>query len=202
MNRHHRLYLAGIFIISIILTSCGPRNLVVLVPDPNGSVGEVSVTNPAGSVRIHTANQFTEIKDRQSPPRTPEPMDQTEIHDIFAQALAIEPSQSVHFILYFKTDSTDLLPASAGMLSEIAATIRRQASKHISVVGHTDTMGDKAYNLALSRRRATTVKDRLVSMGIDEASLEVTSHGEENPIVNTADNVANAKNRRVEVVVH
>ena len=68
-------------------------------------------------------------------------------------------------------------------------------------MGHSDTLGDKAYNLALSMRRAMAVQKLLVEKGIDEAFIDTTSHGEENPLVKTADNVGNPKNRRVEVVV-
>jgi outer membrane protein OmpA-like peptidoglycan-associated protein len=87
------------------------------------------------------------------------------------------------------------------MLTDILSTIQARQSEHISVVGHSDTLGDKAYNLSLSMRRAAAVKQRLVQEGIDEAHIDITSHGEENPLVKTADNVSNPKNRRVEVVI-
>ncbi|MDX2454214.1 OmpA family protein, partial [Desulfosarcina sp.] len=67
--------------------------------------------------------------------------------------------------------------------------------------GHTDTLGDKAYNLDLSIRRALAVKQQLVDNGVDDTFMDVSSHGEEHPLVKTADNVGNAKNRRVEVIV-
>ena len=69
------------------------------------------------------------------------------------------------------------------------------------MVGHSDTQGDKAYNLDLSLRRAMAVKQQLVERGVDETFMDVSSHGEENPLIKTADNVANAQNRRVEVIV-
>ena len=87
------------------------------------------------------------------------------------------------------------------MLPDIIATIKTRRSEHISVVGHSDTLGDKTYNLDLSKRRALAVKKLLVKKGVDEAFIETTSHGEENPLIKTADNVGNPKNRRVEVVV-
>ena len=71
----------------------------------------------------------------------------------------------------------------------------------VSVIGHTDTVGNKAYNVALSMRRAQAVRKLLVDSGIADGMIDVSSHGEENLLIKTADNVANAQNRRVEVVV-
>ena len=71
----------------------------------------------------------------------------------------------------------------------------------ISVVGHTDRVGSKSANLRLSLARARRVKALLTAAGLDAAILEVTSHGEANPLVHTADEVAEPQNRRVEVTI-
>lgn len=184
-----------------LMTACSPKNVVVLVPDPDGSVGRITVANDAGSVEIDTANESTAIRDAKTAPSPPAEMEKKDIDQLFSEALAIQPQPPVHFILYFEKDSTQLRPSSVAMLTDILSTIQAGQSEHISVVGHSDTLGDKAYNLSLSMRRATAVKQRLVQKGIDEALIDITSHGEENPLVKTADNVSNPKNRRVEVVI-
>lgn len=99
------------------------------------------------------------------------------------------------------SDSVQLLPASVQQLPEIVAAVQERAPTRISVVGHSDTMGDKAYNLDLSQRRAAAVKQQLMDRGLDDTFMDVSSHGEENPLVKTADNAANAENRPVEVIV-
>lgn len=185
----------------MLLTGCAAKNLVVLTPDPNGGVGHITVSNTAGSVEINTTNAFTAIKDSESAPSTPAGMYPAKIQDLFGKALAAQPLSPVHFILYFKIDSTDLLPESGDMVPEIIAGIHQRGSEMVSVVGHTDTAGDKAYNLRLSTLRAAAVKERLVELGIAESLIDVTSHGEENPLIKTGDNVKNEKNRRVEVVI-
>ena len=53
------------------LSGCAPKNIVVLVPDPDGSVGKITVANRAGSVEIDTPNQATEVRDEQTVPRAP-----------------------------------------------------------------------------------------------------------------------------------
>jgi outer membrane protein OmpA-like peptidoglycan-associated protein len=181
--------------------ACGHKNLIVLVPDPDGSVGQVTVSNAAGSVDMNRANQSTSVRDRTSAPAAPAELKPAQVQDLFGKVLSNVPLPPIHFLLYFESDSVQLLPASVELLPEIVSAIQQRAPTRISVVGHSDTRGDKAYNLDLSRRRAAAVKQRLVDSGVDDTFMDVSSHGEENPLVKTADNVANAKNRRVEVVV-
>jgi outer membrane protein OmpA-like peptidoglycan-associated protein len=69
------------------------------------------------------------------------------------------------------------------------------------VVGHTDTVGDKLYNYKLSLKRARALASLLVSKGVDRSILEITSHGKDNPLVPTGDQVSEPRNRRVEVTV-
>ena len=80
-------------------------------------------------------------------------------------------------------------------------TIKERLSTDVSVVGHADREGDPKWNYTLSRRRAETVSVLLKDMGVNPEHMEITSHGEENPLVPTADNVAEPRNRRVEVIV-
>jgi outer membrane protein OmpA-like peptidoglycan-associated protein len=185
----------------LLIMACGHKNLVVLIPDPDGSVGQVTVSNAAGSVEMNRANQSTTVKDQQSAPAEPAELDPAKVQDLFGQVLSNAPPAPVHFILSFASDSVELLPASVQQIPEIIAAIQQRVPTRVSVVGHSDTRGDKAYNLDLSLRRAMAVKQQLVERGIDETFVDVSSHGEENPLVKTADNVANAKNRRVEVIV-
>ena len=180
----------------VFTTACGPRNLIVLVPDPDGSVGRVSVSNAAGSVDMDRANQSTSVRDVKTAPSPPVRLDPAEVQDRFGKVMSNQPPPPAHFILYFESDSVQLLPASVQLLPEIVAAIRQRAPTRVSVVGHSDTLGDKGYNLDLSMRRVMAVKQQLVDKGVDDTFMDVSSHGEENPLVKTADNVANAENRR------
>jgi outer membrane protein OmpA-like peptidoglycan-associated protein len=175
--------------------------MVVLIPDPDGSVGQITVSNAAGSVNIDQANQATIVKDAQSAPDAPEQLAADEVQELFAEVLSAEPPPPVHFILHFQSDSVMLLPASRRQVTEIVNEYQRRIPTRLSVVGHTDTQGDKVYNVKLSMRRALAVKQLLVEGGVDATVIDISSHGEENPLVKTADNVANAKNRRVEVII-
>jgi outer membrane protein OmpA-like peptidoglycan-associated protein len=122
-----------------LMSACSPKNVVVLVPDPDGSVGSITVANGAGSVEIDTANESTAIRDAETAPSAPAEMEKKDIDNIFAQALAIQPQPPVHFILYFEINSTRLRSSSQAMLPDVLATIQTRRSEHISVVGHSDT---------------------------------------------------------------
>lgn len=194
-------YLWCCFAAMFVIAACGHKNMVILIPDPDGSVGQVTVSNAAGSVDLDSANQSTIARDRKSAPGAPAELEQAQVQELFGQVLSNEPPPPLHFILYFQSDSVQLLPASGQELPKIVAAIQHRSPTRVSVVGHSDTRGDKAYNLDLSMRRALAVQQQLVGKGVEGASMDVSSHGEANPIVKTADNVSNAKNRRVEVVV-
>ncbi len=180
---------------------CAPRNLVVLVPDPDGSVGSISVSNEAGRVLIDSPYHSTFIKDSQSVPTPPVVMEKEKVHSIFSGALVAQPEPPLHFLLYFKKGSLDLTAESMAQLPSIIGTIQDRKTFSISVVGHTDTLGNKDYNLKLSVQRADFVSRLLVQKGVEKSKIETTSHGEENPIIKTADNVSEPKNRRVEVIL-
>jgi len=178
-----------------------PKNTVVLLPGADGQVGHVIVSNQAGQRTLDRAGTATRIFDAGTAPTEPATISAMEIEATFGAALAAQPTPPRHFILYFNQGSTELTPASRSDVSAIVAVIREYASVDTSVVGHTDTAGDARVNQGLSLRRALAVGALLVAGGIDPGALEITSHGEANPLVPTGDNVSEPRNRRVEVTV-
>ena len=66
-----------------LVSACGPKNVVVLVPDPDGSVGSITVANDAGSVEIDTANESTTIRNAETAPTAPVEMGAKDIDNIF-----------------------------------------------------------------------------------------------------------------------
>lgn len=199
----YRLPVELLFILlaTMLLAGCAGKTTVVLLPDPNGTTGVVTVSNEAGTVAMDTANEATTVSGRQAAPKAPAPMPRTEIEATFSRALSAQPSPSVHFILYFFNNSTKLRPDSRKSLPDILRTIAARHSVDISVIGHTDTMGSKTYNFDLSKKRAEVVAAYLIAHGVEEDHINVTSHGEGNPLIPTGDNVSEPRNRRVEVVI-
>ncbi len=72
---------------------------------------------------------------------------------------------------------------------------------NIRVVGHTDTSGSAAYNLALSKRRASDAREELIRQGINSSIITSEGKGETEPFVDTGDGVKEQLNRRTEVLI-
>ncbi|GAM08088.1 outer membrane protein A [Geobacter sp. OR-1] len=188
-------------ILMLVIAGCASNGtMVVLTPDPDGKTGSAMISNQAGNVELTAPNQATTVSDSSKLPTTPAQMDKEAIARLFADTLSIEPKPPVHYLLYFEKDLT-LTSDSSGLLPEILRVIGERASTDISVVGHTDSVGSREYNLTLSRSRANSVRDKLVENGVDANHIKTTSHGKENPLIKTGDNVNEPRNRRVEVVI-
>ncbi len=188
-------------ILTLIISGCAPATTVVLLPDPDGKVGALTVSTDAGSVDIEQAGEATTVKSKSSLPSKPAIMSEEKIAATFGEVLASLPEPPVHFILYFMSGSTMLTKESSDLLPKILESVNKRKSQSISVVGHTDTAGNRQYNIRLSTKRAKAVSHLLIEKGVKKSYIKSTSHGEENPLIKTADNVNEPRNRRVEVIV-
>lgn len=192
---------ATIFVLLILVTGCaGSGTMALLVPDPDGKTGAITVSNQSGSVNINAPNQATIVSDSRKPPTSPATIEKDVIAALFSEALSARPKPPVHYLIYFEKDLI-LTSDSAKLIPEILTAIKDRASIDISVVGHADSVGSREYNLALSRNRANTVRDLLVEKGVSDNDIKTTSHGKENPLIKTKDNVAEPRNRRVEITI-
>lgn len=101
----------------------------------------------------------------------------------------------------FDVNSDRIRGESYGTLKEIAGVLKENAAVRVRIVGHTDSGGDEAANLDLSRRRAAAVKAALTSeFGIDAARMETDVRGEVEPTAANDSAAGKAGNRRVEFV--
>jgi outer membrane protein OmpA-like peptidoglycan-associated protein len=177
-----------------------PVTQVVLLPDPDGRVGLLDVSNEKGSQVLDQAWQGTEAAGR-ARPGEPKVLGEEQVRRLFADALAAEPLPPVSFLLHFRTGSAALSPESTALLERIAEGIRERTSPDVIVSGHCDTVGSADVNQLLSLKRASAVADALVARGVDRQTIRVTYHGKGNPLVPTPDGVEEPRNRRVEVTV-
>lgn len=186
-----------------ILTTagCAKKNTFVLLPDPDGTLGEITVRTDKGTQVINQAQYAVQVTSTEEPPSPPKKMDADTIEKKFGMALAADPGAPVTFNLYFKRGTDQLTSDSEARIPDILATIVSRKSKDISVVGHTDRVGAEDVNLRLSKDRARTLKDLLVSRGVDPDIIFVTAHGETDLLIPTADGVPEPRNRRVEVTI-
>lgn len=105
-----------------------------------------------------------------------------------------------HGIL-FDTNSDKIKPESYGAMKDIASVLTENADVKVRIIGHTDTDGDDASNMALSKKRAAAVKEALVStFGLDAGRMETDGKGESQPTGPNTTAEGKANNRRVEFV--
>jgi outer membrane protein OmpA-like peptidoglycan-associated protein/outer membrane protein W len=98
---------------------------------------------------------------------------------------------------HFAFDSADLTAADKAELDHIAERMKSLDFVIGEAGGHTDSVGDEAYNQRLSERRARAVYDYLVSRGVGSGRVNVVGYGERRPVADNATEAGKAQNRRV-----
>ncbi|MGB8684907.1 MAG: OmpA family protein [Candidatus Binatus sp.] len=183
----------------LLLASCSSRqSLFVVLPNPDGSSGAVTIEDGQKSVVLDQPYAAGEVRGGAA---APVKIDQAQVQQIFGNALAAQPILPSHFVLYFERDSDTLTPESQRQYQGVFEDIKRRNVYEVEVIGHTDTMGTQAHNQRLSMSRAEMIRDRLVHDGISPKSISVAGRGSLDLAVRTADQVAEPRNRRVEITV-
>ena len=128
-----------------------------------------------------------------APPPPPPPPPAQPIYETFS--LAAEA--------LFDHDKSTLKSAGIASITAMDNKIKGRGGSVVSidVVGHTDSDGSAEYNEALSIRRATSVRDFMVSEGIDPRIVSVIGKGESSPIASNKTREGRALNRRVDILV-
>ncbi len=128
---------------------------------------------------------------RQSPPPASVPPMQ--------KSVALQPPPPKQYLLYFLHGKTDLTPESQAVFEEVKDRIVAMPAANFVVLGHTDRVGTQQRNDALSLRRAQLVRARLIAEGMPKERIEAVGRGEREPLIQTPDEVAEPRNRRVEI---
>jgi len=101
----------------------------------------------------------------------------------------------------FDYDKATLKPAGIQALGPVVQELKRQPNLRAHIVGHTDSDGSDDYNIGLSKRRAESVRNYLVSQGIAASRLTIDWKGEREPVDTNATAEGKAQNRRVVITV-
>jgi peptidoglycan-associated lipoprotein len=115
---------------------------------------------------------------------------------------SVAPGSEADFVrvgdrVFFAFDRYDLNAESRSTLEKQAEWLKRYASVPVLISGHADERGTREYNLALGERRANSVRDYLVALGINSSRIRTISYGKERPVDPRSNEEAWAKNRRV-----
>lgn len=103
--------------------------------------------------------------------------------------------------VYFATNKYNINEASQTNLNKLIGVFKEFPDTNILVVGHTDSVGDDAYNMTLSKNRAYAVTNYLTQKGVSEARLTTNWFGETQPMHDNTTATGRAKNRRVNVAI-
>jgi len=195
--------LAGLAALALLLLVGCARpartDLYVLIPGADGKTGAVSVES--GGKQAVLDQPYAAVRVKESGLVEPGSVTEQEAHQAFGAALAAQPGRPTSFVLYFLENRDELTPDSRQMLSSVVDEIARRPAPEIVVIGHTDRVGPVPYNDTLSLRRAERLRDELVKVGIAADRIRVEGRGEREPLVPTPDEVAEPRNRRVEISV-
>ncbi|WP_298808709.1 OmpA family protein [uncultured Sphingomonas sp.] len=171
----------GILALLFALSRCNREETATVAPAPVAATDEVIATTPnAGSADalIGTSGLGTYLAGTEPLPRT----------------FTFEK-------LNFDTAKSDIRPADAAEVNEVAATLKQYPNAKIRIAAYADARGADAANMALGKARADSVKSALVAQGIDAGRIETVSGGENDPVDTNATAGGRFENRRTELVV-
>ena len=104
--------------------------------------------------------------------------------------------------VFFDYDRSDIKSEAQSLLDQVSVWMQTYPSVTLTIEGHCDERGTREYNLALGERRASSVNDYLVALGIEPGRLSTISFGKERPAVLGSNESSWAQNRRGVLVVN
>ncbi|MCG7349370.1 OmpA family protein [Sphingomonas sp. ACRSK] len=171
----------GILALLFALSRCNREDTAAVAPAPTATPTEVVAATPnAGSADalVGTSGLGTYLAGTEPLPRT----------------FTFEK-------LNFDTAKSNIRPADAAEVNEVAATLKQYPNARIRIAGYADARGTDAANMALGKARADSVKSALVAQGINAGRIETVSGGETDPVDTNATAGGRFENRRTELVV-
>ena len=181
-----------------LLAGCAPATRVVLLPQPGRSTA-VEVSAQEGKTVL--ASPYAQAEVSQRGQVATDTTDAQNVEKRYGNVLKATPAAALHFTLYFTTGTSELTPESSAELQGILTQATARPGGEIFITGHTDTMGAGPANDALSLKRAQAVRQLVIDRGFEADRVVAAGRGEREPVVPTADEVDEPKNRRVEIEV-
>jgi outer membrane protein OmpA-like peptidoglycan-associated protein len=173
---------------------------ITLLPDEDGKVGRVFVKDGKGDeVKLETAysaslDDCQKVTSGQSTDPRYKAMTQNMIQKL--------PAAARYYRINFALGKDEMLPESATVFKFLLEDYRKTAAPEVTLIGHSDKVGDPVINLRLSQKRAKAVYDLLTKDGaVPKSDIEQTWRGDRDPLPGTEGNKSEPRNRRVEVKI-
>lgn len=192
-----QFFITTLFITLVLFSGCSSKVDIILLPQADGSVGKLIVTDNGKEVILDKAWQKVEISNLDKK----EVLSKESVQSEYKTLLDEMPKEAKNYRLYFKFDSSDMTSESIATIEKIIKDIKANNILQIDVIGYTDREGKAAYNKVLSMKRAKNVIKVLKDNGVKSEIISLDYYGEANPVVKTDDGVAKKVNRRVEITL-
>lgn len=200
MNPHRFVMLPAAALVLLLLAAGCPHRTGAFKPNPEGA--------GAGTQPQATQPAAPSEKDKPQPIATEGFAEKPLTNGSEAQnggaagSQTGEPQSEAALVsIYFGYDSDDLSDEALRTLEANAVWIKSHPHTVVQIEGHCDERGTVQYNLALGQRRARSVKEHLVRLGVLDSQLDMISYGKEQPADPGHSEAAWAKNRRAEFKV-
>jgi OOP family OmpA-OmpF porin len=187
-------------IVAALMTGCASiHTFVVLLPEEGGAPTAVTVGEGDRAAILDKPFSAAKVDTKGNIEKTT--ATQEDVNRSFGAALAAQPPKPVSFTLYFDSNSTEVAPNSRAALESVLKEVGKRQAVEVQVTGHTDRVGNVADNDRLSLQRAEAVRATLIKRGIAATFIRAVGRGEREPLIPTADEQFEARNRRVEIIV-
>ena len=188
MRRGVRVFAAVMLAASVSVSACGKKPPAPPPAAPPPAVEAARPTTPPAPP--------PPAAPRETPPRVP-----TEDEIFASKSLEALNAEKLLAPAFFALDSAQVEDAARPVLQKNAEWMKRWTSTKVMVEGHADSRGTAEYNLALGERRASAVRDYLVSLGIGTDRITIVSKGKESPFCAEESESCWQENRRGHFVI-
>ena len=186
-------------VVATLLAACaGPKETIVLLPNPAGQ--ETAVTVTQGTREVVLARPYDGARLGRSGPEA-FPSSAQQVQAGYGRALAAQPLAPAQFTLFFVEGKDEFTDESKRIVDSVFAEIAKRPVPDVIVIGHTDSVGSDAANDLLSRQRADVVRAAFAARGLGADKVVAVGRGKREPAIPTGDGVAEPRNRRVEILV-
>lgn len=196
MNRYPTWLLAPLV---LAIVGCAPATRVVLLPQDGVPSAAVEVQSKTERMVLAQPYQVAEVSESGTVEQAR--TDAGAVRKRYGQLLSVQPAADQRDALFFMPGGSSLTPESSAALADVLTRATERPGGEVVIIGHTDSVGSLESNDALSLQRAQAVRQLVIERGFDPARVDAVGRGEREPVVPTADEVDEPKNRRAEIVV-
>jgi len=190
--------LSALVSLCLLLAACATPDLVTLVRSLSDTPAEVTVESASETRTLREPLQTADLRGTGVQLRSSTP---AEVQAVFGTVLEATPAASRTYTILFATGAQALPLEADSTVTALLEDVKAHQIVEVQITGHTDRKGSLEANDRLSKERAVAVREALLLRGLRASLIRVVGRGEREPLVPTADEVAEPRNRRVEIVV-